>query len=190
MRFPGHSQEEREIKCSSVLNIPQDSIDLIIAEVKNNSLNFNDTITKTKKRAKDNWTQMLNWIGLFKKQDFDVLISDLIDLANKNGTKQNDSFGKIEYKSNYGLITIRPILFAIEKSKSNHDSKIWINGTEILKFIWECFCPEILREGCSTRYPFKLWSSEYSDIVEYIKDRDKKGQDIGSLDDMYSELIK
>lgn len=40
---------------------------MIIVEVKNDSLQFNDPITKVEKRADENWKQILNWIGLLKK---------------------------------------------------------------------------------------------------------------------------
>lgn len=51
LRFPLHSQREREIECCPLLNIPKDSIDIIIAEVKNESLKFNESITKEEKGA-------------------------------------------------------------------------------------------------------------------------------------------
>lgn len=190
VRFPGHSQKEREVNCSHLLDISEGSIDIIIAEVKNKSLEFNYTISKREKGATENWFQILNWIGLFKEVDLETLITQLIKLVSMNGIKDNGSFGKVEYESNYGLITIRPILFVFEKEKSNKDTKLWINGTEILEYIGECFCPVINRAECSTRYPFSLWGADFSDIVEYIKDRDKRGKGIGTLSEMYLKLIK
>lgn len=190
LRFPGHRQTEREIECDSLIDIPTDSIDIVIAEVKNNDLKFNDSIIDKKKRAIENWTQILNWIGLFREKDIDSLVLSLIDLTSKNGQIENCSFDKITYESDFGLITIRPMLFVFEQQKSENDEKAWVNGEEILKYVWKCFCPEIKRDNCSTRYPFKLWGTEFSDIVEYIKDRHKRKLEIGTLSDMYSELIK
>ena len=93
------------------------------------------------------------------------------------------------HTNTFGSITIRPILFSIETEKLGTETKLWINGFEILDYIWECLCPEIRRVECSTRYPFELWGSEFSDIVKYIKYRDKNGYGIGTVDEMYNTLI-
>lgn len=127
---------------------------------------------------------------MFRKEDQNRLIEKLMNLTNRKGEKDNGTFGKVDYKSEFGLISIRPILFVFEKKKSMNDAEFWIDGTEILQYFWKCFCPEVVREECSTRYPFILWGTEFSDIVEYIKDRHKKGQDIGTLNEMYAKLIK
>ena len=190
IRFPNHSQEEREVSCYEKLDIPNDSIDIILAEVKNNSLKFNDTISKIEKRAEVNWKQILNWIGLFDQEQIQILIPKMIAVTQNHGLIQNSSYPKYVHENQYGKITIRPILFSIETDKSETDTKKWINGKEIISFIWDCFCPEIRRDECSTRYPFTLWGDEFSDIVEYIKKRHQDEIGIGTLEEMYTELIK
>lgn len=189
IRFPNHSQEEREISCYENLDIPKESIDIILAEVKNSSLKFNDTITKIENGAEINWGQILNWIGLFDKEQIQHLIPKMISITEKHGQIENNSYPKYIHENQYGKITIRPILFSIETDKAEKDTKKWINGKEIMSFLWYCFCPEIRRDKCSTRYPFTLWGDEFLDIVEYIKRRHKKGLEIGTLEEMYKELI-
>mgnify|MGYP000097234561 FL=1 len=161
-----------------------------MAEVKNNSLKFNDTISKIEKRAEVNWKQILNWIGLFDQEQIQILIPKMIAVTQNHGLIQNSSYPKYVHENQYGKITIRPILFSIETDKSETDTKKWINGKEIISFIWDCFCPEIRRDECSTRYPFTLWGDEFSDIVEYIKKRHQDEIGIGTLEEMYTELIK
>ena len=188
IRFPSHSQTERGVNCSKKLMIPDKSIDIIIAEVKNKELSFNDTLKKKENRAEVNWKQILTWIGLFKSYEIENLIPKLIDLANKDGLSNNNKFGIIKHKNKFGKITIRPILFAIEKEEEAN-KKLWVNGGEIVEFIWECFCPAKKRCDCSTRYDFNLWGSEYVDIVKYFKDRDNNGLTKPKLKELYDELV-
>lgn len=189
IRFPNHSQEEREILCYKNLDIPNESIDIILAEVKNNSLEFNDTITKIERRAEKNWAQILYWIGLFDDEQIQQLIPEMIAITGKHGRIENETYPNYIHENRYGKITIRPILFSIETDKAKTDKKKWINGEEMILFIWDCFCPEIRRDECSTRYPFTLWGDEFADIVEYIKGRHKEGIGIGTLEEMYNELL-
>jgi hypothetical protein len=190
IRFPNHSQDDREVDCSPLLMIPENSIDIIIGEVKNNSLSFNNTLTETDNNAERNWGQILKWLGLFSTDEINLLIPKLIDSVRKNGSPVNEKFEIITSNNKFGEITIRPILFAIEKDKSQENTKLWINGDEINAYIWECFCPEEPRDNCSTRYSFELWGTEFFDIVKYFKDKHKEGKSIGTLEEMYEKLVK
>jgi len=109
IRFPNHSQKEREISFYKELHIPNDAIDVIIAEVKNSSLKFNDTITKADKRAEENWKQILNWIGLFDDKQIEELIPQMIVISNKHGLIENKSYASHLHENIYGKIMIRPI---------------------------------------------------------------------------------
>ena len=106
----------------------------------------------------------------------------------KDGLLSNNTFDGIGHENKYGKIAIRPILFAIEETDRLKE-KLWINGDDIRKFIWECFCPIEKRSDCSTRYDFNLWGSEYMDIVKFFKDRDKTGQGLPELNELYDALV-
>ena len=125
---------------------------------------------------------------MFKSEEIKILIPKLIDLANKDGLSNNKVFESIEHKNKYGKITIRPILFAMENIEEGKN-KLWVNGDEIIEFLWECFCPEERRCDSSTRYDFNLWGSEYVDIVEYLKDRDKNGSKKPELNELCDDLV-
>lgn len=194
VRFPLHSQPEREIGCSPLLELPdelatENPIDIVIAEVKNKKLSYNDTLVKTENKALENWGQLLRWIGLFEATEITNLTTQLIAVAGKNGAKNNGSVEIIQHRNSFGFITIRPILFSIEKAKNEDSTEFWINGIEILDYIWECFSPELPRIACSTTYDFKLWGFEFMDIVSYLKDRYKNDQGVPTLDEMYRKLI-
>lgn len=189
VRFPYHSQPERKIQESPKLLIPQDSLDIVIAEVKANKVEFNDTLKKSKNRANENWEQILRWLGLFSKNEIDILVPKIINITQKNGIKSKGKFPIIEHNNNFNKITIRPILFVFDKPVKPENSKLWIDGMTVIEYIWECFCPEIIREECSTKYPLSLWGTEYEDIVKYFKDRDKANLGVGTLDELYEHLI-
>lgn len=190
LRFPFHSQPERKVKSSPYLKIPETSIDIIIAEVKSSKLKFNDTLKKDEDRAIQNWEQIFRWLGLFEKEEIDQLVPKAKDIVNLNGDKSiNNGFQILEHKNRFGEISIRPILFVIDKEYKPESSKIWIDGITLLNYFWECFCPEVKNIDCSTRYPLKLWGTEYEDIVDYLKNRHEQGLNKGTLDDMYKSFV-
>ncbi len=188
VRFPNHKQPERQVEFSPLIGNPENFIDIIIAEVKNNSLKFNDALIKEENRAKQNWGQLLRWTGIFEDNEIDALTPNLMTVVSKHGLKKEGVFDSIFYESKLGFVKIRPTLFSIEKAKRESETKFWINGAEILDYIWECLSPKVQRIECSTRYDYKLWGYEYMDIVEYIKNRSKNNKGIGSLNEMYNEL--
>lgn len=186
IRFPKHSQPEREIKNCPFLKIPENTIDIILAEVKNSSLEFNKTIKSGGSRVLENWEQMLRWSGLFDQNEIDGLVPLLISIVDQDGRKHNDGFNYVTHKNNFGIITIRPILFSCESHRNESDSKVWINGEDMISFIWDCLCPSTPRLDCSTLYPFMAWGFEYSDIVQFFKDRHKKKLKKPNSKDLYS----
>ncbi|MFW5983332.1 MAG: hypothetical protein ACOCQ4_02435 [bacterium] len=189
IRFPHHSQHEREIQESTELLIPNDSIDIVIAEVKASKVAFNDTLKKEEKRANQNWEQILRWIGLFYEQEIDDLVPKIINVVKRNGEKSDNSFSIVKHSNDFNKITLRPILFVFDKPINPESSKLWIDGITVMKYLWDCFCPEIRRDCCSTNYPLSLWGTEYEDIVEYFKNRHIAQKGVGTLDNLYEKLI-
>ena len=186
IRFPKHSQPEREIKNCPFLKIPYNTIDMILAEVKNSKLEFNKTIKSGGSRAFENWEQLLRWSGMFDINEIDDLVPILISIVDQDGKKDRDDFNYATHKNNFGVVTIRPILFSFESQRNETDSKIWINGEDLISFIWDCLCPSKMRLDCSTSYPIMAWGFEYSDIVKFFKDRHKKKLDRPTTMDLYS----
>ncbi len=188
IRFPCHSQIKREVDSSPLLFIPLNSIDIIVAEVKNTKLSFNKTLRNLENRANENWKQILLWIGLFTESEVIGLTPKLIEVTNCN--KVNGKFPIVSHENNFGKISIRPILFVVDQQKDINNDKIWINGDEILEYLWECLCPVVRRNECSTSYNINLWGTEYSDIVNYLKERNASNKGIGTLEEIYVSLIK
>jgi len=61
------------------------------------------------------------------------------------------------------------------------------NSSEIFRYLWQCFCPEMPRDSCSTRYDFGLWGESDEPLVSYFKDRGSKGP--GKLNNLYQYLV-
>ena len=186
IRFPLHSQSERGEIFSAHLDIQSKAIDIIIAEVKNSSMKFNDAIKSVNNRSNINITQLLRWCGLFEDEEIINLTIQFLSITDNDALAVNKSFAKIEHKNRFGAITIRPMIFSIETAHEEGENIMFINGINIIEYLWECLCPDEKRIDCSTRYPFKNWGFEYADIVGYIKERHLRGESIPTTSDLYN----
>ncbi|MBC7388091.1 MAG: hypothetical protein H7329_02665 [Opitutaceae bacterium] len=186
IRFPLHSQSERGEIYSDHLDIQKDAIDIIIAEVKNATMKFNDAIKSVNNRSDINITQLLRWCGLFEENELINLTVQFLNITDNDALAVNESFAKIEHNNRFGAITIRPIIFSIETAHAEGENIMFINGINIIEYLWECLCPDEKRVDCSTRYPFKNWGFEYADIVGYIKERHIRGEAIPTTSDLYN----
>lgn len=186
IRFPLHSQSERGEIFSAHLDIQNEAIDIIIAEVKNSTMKFNDAIKSVNNRSNINITQLLRWCGLFEDEEIINLTVQFLSITDNDALAVNKSFAKIEHKNRFGAITIRPMIFSIETAHEEGENIMFINGINIIEYLWECLCPDEKRIDCSTRYPFKNWGFEYTDIVGYIKERHLKGESIPTTSDLYN----
>ena len=160
VRFPGHDQSEREIGSCPALQIPADTIDIILAEVKNSEKKFNDSIKSGGRRVDENWSQILRWTGLFESHEIEPLIEALKGIVDKDGATNNEKFEMALHNNKTVNVSIRPIIFSIESPHSKGENKKFINGTEMIQYIWQCLCPPSPRIDCSTRYPFASWGFE------------------------------
>jgi hypothetical protein len=186
IRFPLHSQSERGEIFSAHLDIQNEAIDIIIAEVKNSTMKFNDAIKSVNNRSNINITQLLRWCGFFEDEEIINLTIQFLSITDNDALAVNKSFAKIEHKNRFGAITIRPMIFSIETAHEEGENIMFINGINIIEYLWECLCPDEKRIDCSTRYPFKNWGFEYADIVGYIKERHLKGESIPTTSDLYN----
>lgn len=186
IRFPFHSQSERGEIFSTHLDIQKQTIDIVIAEVKNTQLEFNKAIKSVCIRSHENIAQLLRWCGLFEESEIPDLTTRFLSITDNDALAVNKSFAKIEHTNRFGAITIRPVIFSIETAHEEGENIMFINGINIIEYLWECLCPDEKRIECSTRYPFKNWGFEYADIVEYIKERHLKGESIPTTSDLYN----
>jgi hypothetical protein len=184
VRFPLHVQPEREVGFCPALNPSKTNIDIVIGEVKSRGAVFNDPLKTGHPLADRNWTQILNWIGLFDPKEIKNLIPKLKTCADTNSSLLTG----IDGKSIYGTVKIRPIIFSIERRASKNTPKSYICGEEVIDYIWTCLCPIVNRADCSTVYPLGNWGSEFEDIVTYFKDRNVAKAGKPSLTDLETKF--
>jgi hypothetical protein len=185
VRFINHSQLERQIECDPNLKIGGENIDFVICEVKNKEITFNDSV-KTSPKAQFSWHQIGSWSGLFNDNEIDGIVENGPSLVENTQTSISEYIVDSEQ---FGRIRLRPILFVFDsRGLQGRHGYLIVTGDQILDYIWECFDPEVRRETCSTTYPYTAWGTEFTDIVQYIKDRVKENKDRGTLDSLIKKL--
>lgn len=184
VRFPLHLQLEREVGFCPELNPSTTHIDIVLAEVKSTSVVFNNPLKNGHKLADRNWTQILNWIGLFDESEISKLLTPLKSCADSD----TSNLAGIDANSIYGQVKIRPIIFSIHSPILNNNPKSYINGDNLIDYIWTCLCPVTNRLDCSTTYPLENWGSEFEDIVRFFKDSNEFKTGKPSLNDLETKF--
>ncbi len=187
VRFPFHIQNDTGHNSSPTLKLT-DGIDIIIAEVKSHgqSLKFNKSLYEN--HSNESWTKILNWTGLFKNPaQINELSIKLQNIVKPVANSQLKDFRSIIATSEFGKISIRPILFSPERINPNNADK-FINWTEINDFIWYCLAPISIRELCATTYDFTAWGENLNGIVKLYKDRAKKNDKYKNIEELYNEF--
>lgn len=189
IRFPYHEQEDTEHNSSEFLEVPE-NVDVIIAEVKSKGqpLKFNKSLYNDE--AISSWIKILSWIGISKDEELKMkLAEDLKNSVNPIENSQLKHFRTISLnESNFGVVSIRPIMFSPERINSNNADK-FINWKELNEFLWQCLCPPVQREMCGTRYDFTAWG-ELADIVRAYKNRQHTQTKFKEIEELYSEIKK
>ncbi|WP_318450598.1 hypothetical protein [Photobacterium leiognathi] len=179
VRFPNHSESEREVGLCPRLQLnDSNDIDVLIGEVKSNgvSLRFNNAISANIEVLR----KILNRVGAMEREVVDRCIADIHGLFSPKPIN-SDSVKRILIPESNVQISI--LLFAPETNNQRNNQNYFITGNDIFTYIWSCFRPENTRESCSVRYDFSAWG-DYEDIVRYFKDRDRKRP--GSINDLYA----
>ena len=184
VRFSEHKQPDRIIECSNELEIPNDTrLDIIIGEVKGgkNPLQFNESL----RLHTDRVTKLFQWIGICQDEDLNNLATTFMATIQVNEIQKPDPFPIIKYSD----ISIRPILFAPDKTTQRNNQLKFISGTEMISFCWNCFRPENRRVTCETNYKaINNWGEQFERLVGYFKNRDKNSA--GLITDFYDHFIK
>lgn len=182
VRFSEHKQLDRIIECSSELEIPNDTrIDIIVGEVKGGTypLQFNESLRLHDERV----TKLFQWIGICQDDDLNKLSKTFMSKIQVQEIQKPDPFPIIRYSD----ISIRPILFAPDRTVQRNNQIKFISGIELISFCWNCFRPEYRRVTCETNYrAINNWGEQFERLVGYFKNRDKNTA--GVIDDLYDHF--
>jgi hypothetical protein len=180
VRHPYNDEPERVIRPSPYLETSSELTDLLICEVKSKRqpLHFNKPLRDSIPAIKS----VLRWAGLFRDEEVQELASKLQTRLQPSDPPGQDIPSVLGPRST----RVRAILCSPERWNRQDNQPWFVNGSEIFKYLWQCFCPETPRDCCSTRYDFGLWGESYEPLVRYFKDPGQKGS--GKLKDLYQYL--
>jgi hypothetical protein len=184
VRFPHHNQTDRMIDCLDYLKIPDNSIDIIIGEVKGSRLkvSFNKALYSDIQTIK----KVINWIGVIPEKRVHEITNKLQIILKPSEANNSEKFKVLNYSFDSYLITIRPILFCIDRGNPKINQQRYVYGKIMLDYIWDCLSPKALRNTCSTSYPTNLWGFEFQELVNYFKNSSKES--VGSIKELYKHF--
>lgn len=180
VRFPFHQQTDRVIECSSYLQIPTDTIDVIIGEVKSGSeqVQFNSALYDNH----DSIIKTVEWLGITTDQQKKAFAENLATELKPSDVHVPDKFKILTVKSPTGTFSVRPILFSIDRPAPKRNQTRFVYGQLML----DCFRPEKRRDTCSASYDWNLWGYGLTPIVDYFKDT--KRQAVGDMTALYKHF--
>lgn len=184
IRLPFHNQQDRLVQCSEYLQIPGDSIDIIIGEVKSGEerIQMNSALRSDRNSIE----KLVNWIGAFDTDEIDNIIDQLQQIMGTAPVNTPDAFKCLNTHSKSGVYSIRPIVFCVDREHPNRNQQRFVYGQLMLDYIWECFRPKEARATCSTVYDLNLWGYSMTPIIEYFKDTNRES--VGNIRDFYNHF--
>jgi hypothetical protein len=106
----------------------------------------------------------LNWGGFLPKRAVSKVARELQPLLQHEVTTARARRGVL-----YAGVRVRGLLSCPPASPADLPDRWCLIGTEILRFVHECFSPAAPRDACSTRYNFHLWGGNLTPVVQYFK---------------------
>ncbi len=167
IRHPYNDEPERLIRPSPYLEPSTEFIDLLICEVKSRGqqLQFNEAL----RNSTQSLASVLRWAGLFPEHDLPSIVNHVQPLLQPSNPPRQDIPCFIANGTR-----IRPILCSPERWARRSNQPWFISGSEIFNFLYDCFCPEIPRSSCSTRYDFEAWGEVHEPIVKFFKNSNRE----------------
>lgn len=186
VRFPYHQQLDREVASSDYLQIPNETIDIIIGEVKgkNVRINFNSSLYSEEQTIE----KLLKWIGVLNDKEIDSVKSGLISCIRPKEVQTPNEFNILEFKTELGpTVTFRPMLFAPDSESPAKNQIRFVPGKLMIDYIYDCLCPSQERNSCSVIYDYNGWGIMYSDIVKHFKENNSGKPP--NLVDLYNKFV-
>ena len=164
VRHPYHQEPERLIR--PYLEPLSGCTDLLICEVKSRGqrLQFNHALRSSSQVL----TSVLGWSGLFPEDTLPDIVCKLQPLLQNPG----QAFPCVETNG----ARICPVLCSPERWERRSNQPWFIPGSEMFRFMYDCFCPKIPRLSCSTSYDFSAWGLVYEPIVRFFKECNRESR--------------
>jgi hypothetical protein len=184
VRFPRHCEPEREIQCCPRLVVPPDRIDFIVGEVKGGSknANFNSRFREDPYAIRS----ALNRFGAFDEPEIDSVCKRIPAVLNPIKIRNAGSIPTVLPLCD-DKAQLRFVLFAPDLQRRDRETRPYIFGEDLIKYVWSCFRPEQRRRRSDDKYNYELWGPQFVPMVQYFKDRNKTSH--GTIDDLYATLM-
>lgn len=172
VRFPFHRQDDRKVNVPDILECSHDSIEIIIADVKNVNkveyVKFNPGLRSNRASIE----KLIKWIGCFNSID-DSLLDKFEDHLNLHRDPQMNGFSEFAYDNEFGKFLFKFTFFCPSLSPWSNKGFKYICADELLDFTWECLNQINIIETCSRTYNYDMWN-EHSEMVEFFKKENHK----------------
>lgn len=164
IKMPFHSQEYRWVKVEDFLRSSDNRIEILIADVKNYSKIEDVEFNKGLRKDQGSIKQLIDWIGIYKTVDQD-LINKFEKYLNLHRIKKWDDFAEFDEDLEVGKFRFKFTFFCPAIPEWNGGRFKYIHGEEMINFIWECLNESTRIETCSRRYDFGGWN----ELEKYIR---------------------
>jgi hypothetical protein len=179
IRHPNHSQPERGIESSEFLAVQEGEMDVVVCEVKSlpEELAFNEALRTDLEAI----SALLRWVGVFDETQVGSVAKRLQPLLHDGVSLEAARSGVLEERCR-----VRPLLCCPACPDAQSKDRWCLTGSEIFRFVDECFNAAVKRESCSTRYNFQQWGYALRPLVTYFKNVPIGGSP--NLADLYKHL--
>lgn len=171
IRMPLHNQDFRKVQIEDYMESSNDSIEILIADVKNvNSLfraKFNDGLSNNLESIK----QLIGWIGVFNNENKSLI--DKFKYFLNLSINDLNGFATFQEVTDFGKFTFKFTIFCPNLNKWDGNGFKYIHGEEIMDFIWECLNKQTEIESCSRSYNYENWN-EFEEYIRFFKNSIQK----------------
>ncbi len=172
VRMPFHTQEDRQVNVVDYLECSMDQIEIIFGDVKNfnkvRDLKFNEGLRTNNESIK----KLIKWIGCFENVSSE-LIKRFEEHLNLHRKFDWNGFAEFSEGSAIGKINFKFTFFCPSLPKWEGKGFKYIDGEEMVDFIWECLNKEKIVDTCSRTYPYESWN-ELERYVRFFKETETK----------------
>lgn len=172
VRMPFHSQNYRSVEVEDLLELSNERIEIIIADVKNvrkiDSLKFN----KGLRSCKDSIKQLVEWLGIYENVT-EKEIESFEESLNIHKRKDLNGFLIFNEKTTICNFTIKFTFFCPKLDAWNGEGFKYIHGDEMIDFCWECLNISNPIEDCAREYNYENWN-ELEIYVRFFKEKKEK----------------
>lgn len=168
VRFPLHSQVDRQVETSKYLEVDSKRTEILLADVKGGKeLSFNKSLRKERASIE----KLLRWIGIFSEEELKANFDNIEYHLNDIHTNRKNRFRNIDLHLEAGKFRIKMTFFAFNRAMSTDNDLKYVHEQEILSYCWKCLQIIAPVNTCSPQYDYTHWK-HFEPIVRYLKSLD------------------